>query len=144
MYELLFKVVWATIKGFSAHPQYGIKVIGMTAVLHTWGGGQGELTLHPHLHCIIQAGGITNKGLWKNLKGSQTEYIDKNGKKRKTKSFLYPIDELRKIFQAKFMAALRKLIKQGFIKKQDPKFLDTVFKKNGSFMQKAHLKTQVR
>lgn len=137
MYELLFKVVWATINGFSAHPQYGIKSTGMTAVLHTWGQ---ELTLHPHLHCIIQAGGITNKGLWKNLKGSQTEYIDKNGKKRKTKSFLYPIDELRKIFQAKFMAALRKLFKQGFIKKQEPKFLDTVFKKKWVIYAKSPFK----
>jgi hypothetical protein len=45
MYELLFKVVWATIKTFSAHPQYNIKATGMTAILHTWGQ---ELTLHPH------------------------------------------------------------------------------------------------
>jgi hypothetical protein len=126
MYELLFKVVWATIKGFSAHPQYGIKSTGMTAVLHTWGQ---ELTLHPHLHCIIPAGGITAEGTWKKLKGNREEYINKKGKKKKKKGFLYPIDELRKIYQAKFMAGLRKLIKQELIEKQEPKFLDTVFKK---------------
>lgn len=137
MYELLFKVVWATIKCFSAHPQYGIKATGMTAVLHTWGQ---ELTIHPHLHCIIQGGGITDKGLWKNLKGNQTEYIDKNGKKRKSKAFLYPIDELRKIFQAKFMAALRKLIMQGLIEKQEHKFLDTVFKKKWVIYAKSPFK----
>ncbi len=126
MYELLFKVVWATIKTFSSHPQYGIKSTGMTAVLHTWGQ---QLTLHPHLHCIIPAGGVTSEGIWKKLKGNHTEYIDKYGKKKYSKGFLYPIDALREMYQAKFMAALRKLIKQGLIEKQEPKFLDTVFKK---------------
>jgi Putative transposase len=42
---------------------------------------------------------------------------------------LYPIDSLRNMYKAKFMAALRKLIKQGKIQKQEPKFLDLVYKK---------------
>jgi hypothetical protein len=42
---------------------------------------------------------------------------------------LYPIDALREMYQAKFMAALRKLIKQGLIERQEPKFLDSVFQK---------------
>jgi hypothetical protein len=100
----------------------------MTAVLHTWGQ---ELMLHPHLHCIIPAGGITTKGNWKKLKGNQTEYLDKQGNKKKSKGFLYPIDALRNMYQAKFMAALRKLIKQGLIEKQEPKFLDSVYHKTG-------------
>ena len=58
MYELLFKVVWATINECSKHPQYGVRKTGMTAILHTWGQ---NLTLHPHLHCIIPAGGPKSK-----------------------------------------------------------------------------------
>ena len=37
MYDLLFKVAWATVKGFAAHPQYGVLKTAMTALLHTWG-----------------------------------------------------------------------------------------------------------
>lgn len=125
MYELLFKVVWATINECSKHPQYGLEKTGMTAVLHTWGQ---QLWLHPHLHCIIPAGGLAIKtngatSQWKNLKGSKQ-------KNKKNKDFLYPIDELKKKYKAKFMAALRKLIKQGLIEKQEPKFLNEVFNKN--------------
>jgi|GEM_PF-5224956 len=35
---------------------------GMTAVLHTWGQ---TLVLHPHLHCIVPAGGLTVQGKWR-------------------------------------------------------------------------------
>ena len=50
-------------------------------------------------------------------------------KGKKTKYFLYPIDQLKSKYKAKFMAALRKLIKQGLIEKQEDKFLNTVFNK---------------
>jgi hypothetical protein len=54
IYDMLFKVAWNTLKGFGKNPQYSIKM-GMIAVLHTWGQ---ILSLHPHLHCIVPAGGI--------------------------------------------------------------------------------------
>jgi hypothetical protein len=126
LYELLFKTVWATIKTFASHEQYGIKTTGMTAVLHSWGQ---QLSLHPHLHCIIPAGGIDHNGHWKNLKGNATTYKTKEGKKRKSKGFLFPINALRSMYQAKFMAGLRKLIKQGQIDRQAPGFLEEVYKK---------------
>ena len=31
-------------------------VLGITAVLHTW---TRELEFHPHVHCIVMAGGLT-------------------------------------------------------------------------------------
>lgn len=126
IYDLLFKTTWATINGFSKHPQYGIAQTGMTAVLHTWGQ---QLSLHPHLHCIIPAGGITPSGKWKNLKGSPSTSSGPKQKSKKKKGFLFPINELRKVYQAKFMAGLRKLIKQGHIEKQDPKWLNEIYKK---------------
>jgi len=36
--------------------------LGMIAILHTWGQ---NLSLHPHLHCIIPGGGIDANGKWK-------------------------------------------------------------------------------
>ena len=120
MYDLLFKVVWASLNECSKHPQYGIVKTGMTAVLHTWGQ---NLSLHPHLHCIVPAGGITKNGKWKHLKGSKAI-------NSKNKDFLYCIKELKKKYKAKFMAALRKLIKQGLIEQQEHGFLNYVYNKD--------------
>ena len=33
--------------------------MGMVAILHTWGQ---NLSLHPHLHCIVPGGGLNAKG----------------------------------------------------------------------------------
>ncbi len=116
MYDTLFKVAWATLKGFAANEQYAIKM-GMTAVLHTWGQ---NLSLHPHIHCIVPAGGMDYNGKWKKLKGNKA-----NGRK----GFLFPMDALKKVYKAKFMAALRKLSKNGRIPKQDSRFLNELFNK---------------
>ena len=39
--------------------------MGMIAVLHTWGQ---NLSLHPHLHCIVPGGGVDENGLGKTSK----------------------------------------------------------------------------
>jgi hypothetical protein len=119
MYDLLFKVGWASIDGFSKHPQYGIIKTGMTAVLHTWGQ---NLSLHPHLHCIIPAGGLSKNKHWKHLKGSKSL-------NKKNKAFLFPMHQLKATYKSKFMAALRKLIKLRLIEQQEPGFLNYVYNK---------------
>lgn len=116
MYDMLFKVAWNTLKTFGKNPQYDIKM-GMTAVLHTWGQ---NLSLHPHLHCIVPAGGLDSDSFWKPLKGNKA-----NGRK----GFLFPISELKSVFKAKFLAAIRKQIKLGNLPRQEPHFLDNVYKK---------------
>ena len=79
----------------------------MVAILHTWGQ---QLWLHPHLHCIVPAGGITPTGKWKHFKGK--------GK------YLFPKKTMSLVFRARFMSALRKrlqvpqpLAKQAFKRK---------------------------
>jgi len=58
MYNLLFSSAWETIRKFGLdHKHLGAQT-GMIAVLHTWGQ---NIALHPHVHCIIPAGGITKK-----------------------------------------------------------------------------------
>ena len=43
----------------AAHPQHLGAEIGFLAVLHTWGQ---NLMLHPHLHCVVPAGGFSADG----------------------------------------------------------------------------------
>ena len=39
--------------------------MGMIAILHAQGQ---NLSLHPHLHCIVPGGGIDKHGNWKNIR----------------------------------------------------------------------------
>ena len=61
-YGLLFKSAWETLClfGKNKHVQ-----TGMIAVLHTWGQ---NLSLHPHLHCIVPGGGMDKNGQWRNIR----------------------------------------------------------------------------
>ncbi|MFH1699662.1 MAG: IS91 family transposase [Candidatus Zixiibacteriota bacterium] len=90
VYDSLFTSAWDTLKTFFADPKHLGAKSGMTAVLHTWGQ---TLNLHPHLHCIVPAGGITASAKWKTSKS--------NGK------YLFPQKALAKVFRAKFMSAIR-------------------------------------
>jgi hypothetical protein len=63
----------------------------MIAILHTWGQ---NLSLHPHLHCIVPAGGVKENGRWKHAP--------------KGNDFLYPVKEMSTVFRAQFVAELRK------------------------------------
>ena len=65
--------------------------MGMIAILHTWGQ---NLSLHPHLHCIVPGAGITKQGKWKTAK--------KSGK------ILFPVKAMSKVFRGKFVALLKK------------------------------------
>ncbi|HFD33317.1 MAG TPA: IS91 family transposase [Gammaproteobacteria bacterium] len=98
MYDLLFKCTDLTIKAFSKDPKYLGAKSGMTAVLHTWGQ---NMSLHPHLHCIIPGGGITKSGRWKSTRSK--------GK------YLFPRNALRVVFKGKFMSELKAMAKRGEI-----------------------------
>jgi hypothetical protein len=93
MYNLLFRTVWQTMAQFSwtnLHAE-----TGMIAILHTWGQ---NLSLHPHLHCIVPGGGIDVKGKWKQVR------ISKTGK-----AFLFRVENLSAVFRGKFIRELQKL-----------------------------------
>ena len=93
VYNILFSTVWSTIQSFAADAKYLGATTGMITILHTWGQ---TLSLHPHLHCIIPAGGITKDSVWK--------FTRNNGK------FLFPVKALSAVFRARFVAALRKAL----------------------------------
>ena len=89
IYNALFTASWQTIKKFS-RTEMDVTA-GMIAVLHTWGQ---NLSLHPHLHCIVPNGGVTKANHWKPGK----QY----------KKFLFSVKAMSKMFKAKFIALTRK------------------------------------
>jgi hypothetical protein len=96
-YGILFKSAWETLRCFASNRQV---TAGMIAVLHTWGQ---DLSLHPHLHCIVPGGGTDRNGKWRNIRT--------DGK------FLFPVKAMSKVFRAKYVSLLRKsgLLSQDFI-----------------------------
>jgi hypothetical protein len=91
IYGILFKTAWSVIRGFASNPKYMGAQTGMVAILHTWGQ---NLSLHPHLHCIVPGGGVSPQMKWKHARGK--------GK------YLFPVKAMSKVFRARFAESLRK------------------------------------
>jgi hypothetical protein len=94
LYNLLFSCSWNTLAQFSFTRLHA--ETGMVAILHTWGQ---NLSLHPHLHCIIPGGGVDYKNQWKQVP------VSANGK-----VFLFDVQSLSRVFRGKFMAGLKQFI----------------------------------
>ncbi|WP_339716677.1 IS91 family transposase [Cyclobacterium amurskyense] len=90
LYHLLFQTAWSVVKDFAANPKLLGAKTGMVSVLHTWGQ---NLSLHPHLHCIVPAGGLTPSGKWK-------ASLSKG-------RFLFPVKKMSTVFRARMVQALR-------------------------------------
>jgi hypothetical protein len=90
VYSILFKAAWQTLQQFGANPKHLGGKMGMIAVLHTWGQ---NLSLHPHLHCIVPGGGLSESGRWKPAKNK--------GK------YLFNVKAMSPVFRAKYAALLR-------------------------------------
>jgi hypothetical protein len=67
---------------------------GMIAILHTW---TQILLYHPHLHCIVPAGGIDARQQWKKSKGNS--------------DFLFYTPNVARKFRGKFLFYLHELYK---------------------------------
>ena len=112
MYNMLFSAAWEALESFGYDHRHLGASTGMTAVLHTWGQ---TMVLHPHLHCIVPAGGLTVQGKWRHAKGQ--------GK------YLYPRESLSTVFRAKYVEKLRRWTKQENIPVDKPLF-DKLFRNN--------------
>jgi hypothetical protein len=69
--------------------------IGFFTVLHTW---NQKLGLHPHVHCVIPAGGLSL---------DHTRWISSRYR------FFLPIKVLSRVFRGKFVAALKRAFEDG-------------------------------
>lgn len=92
-YESLFACAKETLAAFG-YSHYGVET-GAICVLHTWGQ---NLSLHPHLHCIVPAAGLTPMGRIKAI-GNQGKY-------------LYPVRQLSVVFRTKLLEALKRNLKK--------------------------------
>ena len=102
LYNLLFSCSWNTISQFSFTQLHA--ETGMVAILHTWGQ---NLSLHPHLHCIVPGGGVDYKNRWKQVP------VSANGK-----VFLFDVKSLSRVFRGKFIAGLENIypLQEAFIR----------------------------
>ncbi len=96
MYRLLFQSAWYTINKLDHDDRWLGAQMGMTAILHTWGS---NLSLHPHIHCMVPAGGLDKKQNWIWSKS--------------TGSYLFNRGVMGLIFRARYVKLLRKAIKKG-------------------------------
>ena len=71
--------------------------IGFSAVLHTW---NQKLDLHPHIHCLVPAGGLSFDG---------SRWVPTSER------FFLPVKKLRKVFRGKLLAKLEQAVRSGEI-----------------------------
>src|ERR1700751_5996210 len=96
IYGLLPRASAETLLEVARNPGHLGAEIGFFSVLHTW---NQKLQLHPHVHCVIPAGGLS---------------LDRTHWIRSRPRFFLPIQVLRCVFRGKFVAGL----KSAFQRKQ--------------------------
>jgi hypothetical protein len=113
LYNILFSASWKTLTVFSNDPGHLGARSGMTSILHTWGQ---NLSLHPHVHCLVPSGGIDRQGKWKEGRGK--------GK------YLFPVKAMGQVFRGVFLKQLKLLKNKVEIDYADLQGLvDSLFKK---------------
>lgn len=91
MAGILFDCARTSLLQLMAQPRHGGVVPGLLMALHTWGR---TLSYHPHLHCLISAGGLDEHQHWKPT----------------SSTFLLPLQPLRAIFRGKLLARIKALL----------------------------------
>ena len=89
-YGVLMQATAAAIIELARDPRYVGGTLAVLAVLHTW---TQQLNLHPHVHCLVSGGGISDDGsTWDPAR----------------RKFLLPIKALAKLVRGKFRALLQR------------------------------------
>ena len=94
LYDLLFRASAATMLEVARDPKHLGADIGLLSVLHTWGQ---NLQHHPHIHCIVPAGGLTK---------------DRSGWIAASPRFFLPLYVLSRVFRRKFADGLEQIFDQ--------------------------------
>ncbi len=90
MAEVLFATAREALFELAADPRYLGAVPGAIMALHTWGQ---QLVLHPHVHCLVSAGGGDSSGEWVSSR----------------RVSMLPAEPLKRLFRGKFLHAVRGL-----------------------------------
>jgi hypothetical protein len=102
LYNLLFAAVAETVQELAADPHYLGALVGLLAVLHTWGQ---NLHHHPHVHCVVTGGGLSCDGAGQ-LDAEPHWVACRPG-------FFLPVRVLSRLFRGKFLAGLRQAYDRG-------------------------------
>lgn len=120
-YDLLFAAASATLLEVAANPKRLGAEIGVIAILHTWGQ---NLLLHPHIHCVVPAGGFApGRSHWASARSD----------------FFLPIPVLRKVFRGKFVAGLKRLRHRGKLCRIGPAAVFADPKQFAKLLRRLHL-----
>ena len=84
LYPILIQAAAQSIIKLAADPKYVGGTVAVLALLHTWGR---DLNYHPHVHCLVPAGGLDQDGQWR------------PGREK----FLLPVRALSSIFRGIFL-----------------------------------------
>src|SRR5262247_4410152 len=95
IYSLLLRTSAETLLEVARDPRHLGAEIGFFSVLHTW---NQRLGLHPHVHCVIPAGGLSL---------DHTQWIKSRSR------FFLSIKVLRRVFRGKFVAGLKQAFQNG-------------------------------
>jgi Putative transposase/Transposase zinc-binding domain len=95
VYGLLMRAAAQTLLEVAANPKHLGAEVGVLEVLHTWGQ---NLTLHPHVHCVVTGGGLSlDESRW--IAGRDDYFL--------------PVPILRCVFRGKFLSGLRTAFQRG-------------------------------
>ena len=94
-YHLLFTATAATLLEIAADPKHLGAEIGALSILHTWGQ---NLLAHPHIHCVIPAGGLSH---------DHTRWVPP-----RYPGFFLPVKVLSRVFRGKLIAGLKRLYRR--------------------------------
>lgn len=95
VYSILFRAASLALLRLGQDPRFLAAEMGVLAVLHTWGQ---NLSHHPHLHCIVPAGGLDSEGRWRECR---------------SKKILLPVRVLSRLFRGIFLSLLRRAHLRG-------------------------------
>src|SRR6202163_3387589 len=95
IYDLLFRASAETLLEIARDPKHLGAEIGFFSVLHTW---NQKLQLHPHVHCVVPAGGLSL---------DHTHWISSHD------AFFLPVKVIGRVFRGKFVAALKRAFQDG-------------------------------
>jgi Putative transposase/Transposase zinc-binding domain len=95
IYDLLFRTSAETLLEVARDPRHLGAEIGFFTVLHTW---SQKLTAHPHVHCVVPAGGLSP---------DRTRWI------RSRDNYFLPKKVLGELFRGKFVDALKEAFQNG-------------------------------
>ncbi len=98
LYSILMKSAADTLLELAKDPKHLGAQIGVTEVLHTWGQ---NLAFHPHVHCLVPGGGLSQDGL---------NFIPSR------KKFFIPVKVISDKFRGKFLDRLKVAWLNGKVK----------------------------